>query len=134
MLNAHAAALIAREWGGQPGPDAITHLPRRTFLTQVTHQGELSQPFLIQTVSVPELYPDAYRPDHITVAQPLIDTASGRVDATKTITALDTLDARIQNHLTNLMAGSPTGGETTSQADAARSALPRLPDPQDPEA
>ncbi len=132
-LNAHAAALIAREWGNQPGPDAITHLPRHTFLTQVTHHGELSQPFLIQTVSVPDLYPDAYHPDHIAAAQPLIDTASGRVNAAKTITALDTLDTRIQNHLTNVMTGNPTTGQPSSQDDAARSTLPRLPDPQDPE-
>jgi hypothetical protein len=133
-LNAHAAALIAREWGSQPGPDAITHLPRRTFLTQVTHHGELSQPFLIRTVSVPELYPEAYQPDHIAAAQPLIDEASSRVDAAKTITALDTLDTRIQNHLTHVMAGNPTGGHTSSQDDAARSTLPRLPDPHEPDA
>ena len=131
-LNAHAAALIAREWGGDPGPDAITHLPRRTFLTQATHHGELTTPFLIQTVSVPELYPDAYHPDHAQAAQPLIDEASGRVSAAQTITALDTLDTRIHEHLTH-QAANPSG-PPASQGEAARSVLPRLPDSHDTDA
>lgn len=128
-LNAHAAALVAREWGNEPGPEAITHLPRHTFLTQVTHHGKLTNPFLIQTLPVPDFYPDAYHPDHIAAAQPIIDEASGRASAAETIKALDTLDTRIHEHLTQ--AGNHSGGEP-SHGGATRSVLPRLPDPHDP--
>ncbi len=129
-LNAHAAALIAREWGNEPGPDAITHLPRHTFLTQVTHHGKLTNPFLIQTLPVPDLYPDAYHPDHTPAAQPIIDQASGRVSTRETIQALDTLDTRIHEHLTQTR--NPGGKQPGRNGGAVRSVLPRLPDPGDP--
>lgn len=35
-LNAHAAALIAREWASDPPANAITGLPRHTFIVQAT--------------------------------------------------------------------------------------------------
>lgn len=127
-LNAHAAALIAREWGEDPEADAITKLPRHTFLAQVTHNGELTRPFLIRTRSVPELYPDAYHPDRAPSVQPVIDTASGRNPARETLAALDTLDERILEHLAghsdhaDLDHGSAAG-------EPGRSPMPRLPDP-----
>ena len=129
-LNAHAAALIAREWGNEPGPEAITHLPRHTFLTQVTHHGKLTSPFLIQTLPVPDLYPDAYHPNDAPAAQPIIDEASGRASAAETIAALDTLDARIHEHLTQTR--NPDGKQPSTDGGAVRSMLPRLPDPHDP--
>jgi len=99
-LNAHAAALVAREWGGDPPASAITGLPRWTFIAQVTHHGELTRPFLFHNLAVPDLLGDAYRPEQVADAQPTIDEASGRSAAANTIAMLDTLDERIKNHLT----------------------------------
>jgi hypothetical protein len=98
-LNAHAAGLIAREWGGDPPASAITALPRRTFIAQVTHQGQLTHPFLFGNESVEEHFADAFKPNAIPDIQPTIDEASGRSDAAETISALDTLDERIKQHL-----------------------------------
>ena len=59
-LNAHAAGLIAREWGGDPPASAIIGLPRRTFIAQVTHNGKLTRPFLFGNESVERLSPGRF--------------------------------------------------------------------------
>jgi hypothetical protein len=128
-LNAHAAALIAREWGEDPRAEAITSLARHTFLAQVTHNGELTRPFLIHTRSVPDLYPDAYQPDSVPSIQPVIDEASGRQQATETLAALDTLDQRIQEHLAR-RPDNPQASGRAAQNEPGRAPMPKLPDPE----
>jgi hypothetical protein len=98
-LNAHAAGLIAREWGSDPPASAITGLPRRTFIAQVTHHGQLMRPFLFGNESVEEHFPTAFKPGAVPDIQPTIDTASGRTSAAETVKALDTLDERIKQNL-----------------------------------
>ena len=128
-LNAHAAALISREWASDPPAGAITGLPRWTFIAQATHHGGLTRPFLFENLAVTDLFADAYRPEHVPQVQPTIDQASGRVNAAETIRALDTLDERILAHLT-----SKTGSTKAARVTAPeRSAMPKLPDPEDME-
>jgi hypothetical protein len=98
-LDAHAAGLIAREWGADPPASAITGLPRWQFIAQVTHKGALTSPFMFGGESIEDAYATSYHPDKVTDIQPTIDAASGRADATETITQLDTLDRRIREHL-----------------------------------
>jgi hypothetical protein len=119
-LNSHAAGLIAREWGGDPDANAITHLPRHTFLAQLTHRGELTSPFQLHTLSVTDLYPDAYKPETVPEIQPIIDQASARHDTSKTLVRLDTLDELIGEHLVT------TGrqGDAQNAADNAGEPLP----------
>jgi hypothetical protein len=100
-LNSHAAGMIAREWGGDPDADSITHLPRHTFLAQLTHRGELTNPFLIKTLAVTDVYPDAYKPEEVPSVQPIIDSASIRRETHATISRLDTLDEQIADYLAN---------------------------------
>jgi hypothetical protein len=100
-LNAHAAALIAREWGGDPPASAITGLPRWTFIAQVTHKGQLTRPFMFSGGSVEEQFAQAFHPEALPEVQATIDKASGRTSATETVAALDTLDERIKQHLEN---------------------------------
>jgi hypothetical protein len=100
-LNAHAAALIAREWGGDPPATAVTGLPRWTFIAQVTHEGQLTRPFMFAGQSVEEQYADALRPDALPEVQAAIDKASGRAPSATTVAELDTLDQRIKEYLEN---------------------------------
>ena len=98
-LNAHAAGMIAREWGGDPPASAIIGLPRRTFIAQVTHQGQLTRPFLFGNESVETAFADSFHPEVLADVQPAIDSASGRTPAAETVGALDFLDERIRQHL-----------------------------------
>lgn len=54
-LNSHAAALLGKEWGGQPSPAAITRLERFRFIAQVTSKGSLSDPFALGGVRVEDI-------------------------------------------------------------------------------
>lgn len=125
-LNAHAAALITREWTSEPPASAITSLPRHTFIAQATHHGGLTRPFQFENLAVTELFADAHHPELVTDVQPTIDQASGRAIAAETIRALDTLDERIRAHLT-------TKAGTAKASVPERAALPKLPDPEDME-
>jgi hypothetical protein len=98
-LDAHAAGLIAREWGADPPASAITGLPRWRFIAQVTHKGALTSPFMFGGESIEDAYATSYKPDAVASIQPAIDAASGRASATETITQLNTLDDRIRKHL-----------------------------------
>jgi hypothetical protein len=54
-LNSHAAALLTKEWAGQPNPAALTKLGRHRFVAQVTHCGELSKPFALGGIRVEDI-------------------------------------------------------------------------------
>jgi hypothetical protein len=114
-LDAHAAGLIAREWGADPPASAITGLPRWRFMAQVTHKGALTSPFMFSGESIEDAYAPSYRPDAVADIQPAIDAASGRASAAETITQLDTLDDRIREHLE-----AKQGRNRGSGADADR--------------
>jgi hypothetical protein len=105
-LNSHAASLIAREWGGQPPPSALASLPRYSFLAQVTHQGELARPFLIEGVRVEEQLGIEPQVDRLREAQALIDRASNRASVPATLGSLETLDGRILDALAARRDGS----------------------------
>jgi len=124
-LNSHAAGLISREWGGDPDANAITHLPRHTFLAQLTHRGELTTPFQLRTLSVTDLYRHAYRPEAIGEIQPIIDQASKREEAVATLTRLDTLDERIEEHLTT---GRKNGAQRATENAGEALSAPVVPD------
>jgi hypothetical protein len=114
-LNARAAALIAKEWGGQPDPAAITRLPRYRFLAQVTHRGEASRPFQVRGVPVEELHGTG-DPGRLGALERAIDSRAGRRPAAEALAHLDTLDERILEELKRRRrdappAARPGGGE-----------------------
>ncbi|MGN6664664.1 MAG: hypothetical protein ACTHK6_10740 [Solirubrobacterales bacterium] len=55
-LNSHAASLLTREWGGEPSATALTRLPRYRFIAQVTHEGDLSNPFALGGIRVEDAF------------------------------------------------------------------------------
>ncbi len=93
-LNSRAAALIAKEWGGKPNPSALTGLPRYRFLSQVTHEGDLSRPFAVQGLQAEELFGPG-RPDRVGDLDATIDGTAGRRDPAEVLADLDSLDDRI---------------------------------------
>jgi hypothetical protein len=78
-LNAHAASLLTKEWGGEPSPTALSKLPRHHFIAQVTHEGDLSKPFALGGVRVEEILA-AGRPDRIGSIEQMSVTARMRPD------------------------------------------------------
>lgn len=108
-LNAKAAALVAKEWGGQPAPAAITRLQRYQFLGQVTHRGEASPPFRIRGVALEQLYGDG-QPDGLDALEQTIDQTARRHPTAEALAQLDDLDERIHRHLTRARAGATEAG------------------------
>jgi hypothetical protein len=116
-LNARAAGLIAREWGGEPHPTALTRLPRYRFLAQVTHRGELTKPFLLRGVPVEELF-DEGAPEQLEELKRAIDRTAGRRPAGEALAHLDSLDERILAELKRVRRGE--GRATPAAADLTR--------------
>jgi hypothetical protein len=100
-LNSHAAALIAREWGGQPEPAALTRLPRYRFIGQVTDRGDLSRPFAIGGVSVNEVFGEGRR-DELGLLEEAIDAAAARQTPAEAAAHIEVLDERIARTLRSL--------------------------------
>jgi hypothetical protein len=88
-MNAKAAGLIAREWGGEPDAATIAGLPRFSFLAQVIDRGALSRPFRLA----------ALRFEDLPAAQPRPTAGQGSEvparAAEEVLAELDTLDERI---------------------------------------
>ncbi len=96
-LNSHAAALLTKEWGGQPSPEVMVRLPRFQFVTQVTHQGELSRPFSLRGIRVEDVHDKA----EIGIGLPVAEAAA-RAEPAQVSEHLETLDDRILAHLKDL--------------------------------
>jgi hypothetical protein len=115
-LNARAAGLIAKEWGGRPNPSALTGLPRFRFLSQVTHGGEVSRPFAVSGVQAEELFGPG-EPAAVAELESAIDATAGRRPAADVLAELDTLDDRILTALEKRRgdaARENSGGEPAS--------------------
>jgi hypothetical protein len=95
-LNSHAASLLTREWGGEPSPTALTRLPRYRFIAQVTHEGDLSDPFALGGIRVEDVFgePGCVRDLESATAR----TAGGKTPA-EVLAHLDELDDAIVSEL-----------------------------------
>ncbi len=96
-LNSHAAALLTKEWGGQPSPAAITRLPRFRFIAQVTHRGEISAPFSVSGVQIENVVKE--RAPRRRSCEERRHPAASRRPATDAAAHLATLDDRIHEAL-----------------------------------
>lgn len=105
-LNSHAAALLTKEWGGQPSPAVMVGLPRFHFVTQVTHEGELSRPFALRGIRVEDVHDKPEGNGHLPVAE-AVDRAEPAVVAEH----LESLDDRILEHLKGLASPADEPGE-----------------------
>lgn len=105
-VNAKAAGLLAREWGGQPTPQTVTQLERYTYLASVTLGTRASKPFLVHGVRAQELHAEHHHPDQVAELEQAITTHAGRQPVAETLTALDSHDERIRRHLEDRSSGS----------------------------
>ena len=115
-MNAHAAALLTREWAGKPDPAALTKLPRFHFIAQVTDRGELSEPFALEGIRVEDTAGEPPEPS----AEPVAG-AVARVEVAKAIESLAGLDDRILAELRKRQGGGTEGPKP------ARPQAPRAP-------
>lgn len=109
-VNAKAAGLLAREFGGAIQAEVISHLARYTAITEVTLNGEITQPFEVRGIPVEELFPSAARPDEVPALEASIDRQTRRRPVEDTLAALDELDARIVDQLRGKRRGRRTRG------------------------
>ncbi len=93
-VNAKAAAMIAREWGGQLDPKIITGLARYTYLAQVTQGERTTKPFLVHGLTARELHGQHHHPEQL----PALEAAIGQRTSSQPIaTALATHEQHDQN-------------------------------------
>ncbi len=116
-LNSHAAALLTKEWAGQPDPAALTKLGRYRFVAQVTHRGELSKPFALGGIRVEDILeaPAAH-------SKAPAGEAAAQMQVGEVIAHLETLDARILAKLEELRRkrGAEEGSAPASEEGAGR--------------
>lgn len=120
-VNAKAAGLLSREWGGDPDPATIARLARYTYLAQVTLGHQTSRPFLVRGVPARELHADAHHPERVAQLDATIDRTTSRQPIDATLAALDGHDQRIAAHLRE------RGRPTAAEAAGGPQALPSLP-------
>lgn len=94
-VNAKAAGLLAREWGGEPSPATITQLARYTYLASVTLGDRTSKPFLVRGIRAQDLHADAHHPDRVQALEDAIDTTTDRRPVDEVLAGLDQHDERI---------------------------------------
>ncbi len=115
-MNSHAAALLTREWAGKPDPAALTKLARFRFIAQVTHEGELSEPFALEGIQVEDTAGKPPAQSEEPVAGPV-----KRTEAAKAVEHLEGLDARILAELQGRGdgGGAGEGSPQRSEPDSA---------------
>lgn len=97
-LNSHAASLLTREWGGEPSPMALTRLPRYRFIAQVTHEGDLSDPFALGGIRVEDVF-GAAEPSRVRDLEASSTKAAARKSPAEVLSHLDELDEAIVSEL-----------------------------------
>lgn len=98
-VNAKAAGLLAREWGGDPTPQTVTQLERYTYLASVTLGARTTKPFLVHGVPAAELHREHRHREQLAELEAAIDEHAGRRPVPKTLAALDEHDQRIRTYL-----------------------------------
>jgi hypothetical protein len=108
-LNSHAAALLTKEWAGNPSPAALTKLDRFRFAAQVTDRGRASRPFGLRGIRLEDVFGADRRQ---------ASTAKSRAagcSAAETFTRLEKHDERIQAKLREVR-GRRRGGHGPGSA------------------
>jgi hypothetical protein len=103
-MNAHAAALLTKEWAGKPDPAVLTRMGRFRFIAQVTDRGELSEPFALEGIRVEDVVGEPPSP-----GEGPLDGAVARTEVAEAIEDLEGLDDRILVELQKRNGGGKSG-------------------------
>lgn len=114
-LNAPGARLMGREFGGEPGAEAITRLPRYSFIAQVTHFGTISAPFALGGIRVEDAMGGEGRPDRVDELRRISAEATPRRTPAEALAHLEGLDEAILSALAEMgpKAGARPGSAAT---------------------
>lgn len=123
-LNSHAASLLTREWGGEPSPTALTRLPRYRFIAQVTHEGDLSDPFALGGIRVEDVFGGA-EASRVRELEASSAKAAARKSPAEVLSHLDELDDAIVSELrrarrSGVVAEAPDENRTDSEQGPIR--------------
>lgn len=108
-LNSHAAALLTKEWAGQPSPAALTKLDRFRFAAQVTDRGRASRPFGLRGIRLEDVFGADRR------QAPTAQSPAAGCSAAETFTRLEKHDERIRAKLREVR-GRRRGGHGPGSA------------------
>lgn len=105
VLDADAAALVTKQWGGAVEPSTIERLERFTYVASVTLGREISRPFLVRGLEVSDLWAEHYDPSGVEAMDGVIHDRRGHRPVAETLAHLDRLDEEIAAYLSS--AGAP---------------------------
>jgi hypothetical protein len=123
-VNAKAAAMIAREWGGQLDPRIITGLARYTYLASITHGERTTKPFLVHGVTARELHSEHHHPEQLPALEAAIQKTTRRQPIASTLATNEHHDQNIRRAVEALHGASTTERDPVSHGRTIRPAVP----------
>jgi len=101
-VNAKAAGMIAREWGGQLDPKIITGLARYTYLAQVTQGERTAKPFLVHGVTARDLHGEHHHPEQLPALEAAIEQRTSSQPITDALATHEQHDQNIREAVEKL--------------------------------
>jgi hypothetical protein len=134
-VNAKAAGMIAREWGGQLDAKIVTGLARYTYLASITHGERTTKPFLVHGVTARELHAQHHHPNQLPELETAIQTTTRRASIAATLAAHEHHDQNIREAVEVLNKSRQlSGGQESDQVSRGRTIhAPLAPDEEDQE-
>ncbi len=101
-VNAKAAGMIAREWGGQLDAKIVTGLARYTYLASITHGERTTKPFLVHGVTARELHAEHHHPEQLPALEAAIQATTRREPIAATLATHEHHDQNIRHAIEKL--------------------------------
>jgi hypothetical protein len=114
-VNAKAASMIAREWGGQLDPRTITSLARYTYLASITHGERTTKPFLVHGVTARELHAQHHHPDQLPELEAAIQNTTRRESIAEALATHEHHDQNIRKAIEALHCGQAAEADPVSR-------------------
>ncbi len=128
-VNARAAGMIAREWGGQLDAKIITGLARYTYLASITHGERTTKPFLVHGITARELHAEHHNPEQLPALEAAIQATTRREPIAATLATHEHHDQNIRQAVEALHSSQTN----TDPVSHGRTIQPGIPDEEDAE-
>ncbi|MFZ2050407.1 MAG: hypothetical protein WAU69_05685 [Solirubrobacteraceae bacterium] len=124
-VNAKAASMIAREWGGHLDGKIITGLARYTYLASITHGERTTKPFLVHGITARELHAEHHHPEQLPALEAAIQTTTRREPIAQTLATHEHHDQNIRQAVEALHHSSAApSGDPVSRGRTIRPVIP----------